>query len=500
MIPSILITVVGALLVCVCIVAIYVVARKGSVQPSEGQGSTGTATAGWPGRRHYLLFALFFAAVAVYGSLVPFGYAPLDFGQAIDRFKEILDRPFSPRSRSNFVANVLLFVPISYCLLGVLAVDRRNGVWTALCVPLVGLICTGLSVAVEFAQLWFPDRVASLNDILAQMIGTAGGVALWLMIGPAVTDWVRSCTASERPKDRIDWLLQAYLIGLLVYSVLPLDLTISPGDLVDKYRAGRITLVPFSDAGWDFATFYGLFRGIVIFIPVGMLAATWLAPPGRPVRPIATSVLLGGLVVLTIELAQLFLLSQPAATGNLIAGTLGVGLGAWMMRRWRGSGQAYLSASPSSGAARRAWLWLGLAGVYALLVAAVFCAPFEPIDDQQLIKARYEQLLRMPLASRYGGSDLRLLVNVSRKVVLFAPLGALLALAVFPLSVPRPIRRILLAVALLAACGVAASIEAAQVFLRSHWPSSTDVVFYTAGAAIGLFVTVRFLDSRRAAT
>jgi len=443
----------------------------------------------WPRRGHYLLLALFFSGIAVYGSLLPFHFARLDFADAVGRLKEILGGPVGPSSRSDCAVNVLLFVPIGYCVLAVLTIDRRSRVFTVLCVPLVALMCAALSVGVEFGQIWLPDRVPSLGDVVAQIIGAAVGMALWLTAGQNVADWVRSYTVHARPKGQVDWLLEAYLVGLLIYSVMPLDLITRPGELVHKYRAGRIVLTPFANAGWEFATFFGLLRDVAVFVPVGMFAATWMTPPERPVRRMGTSVLLGALVALTIETAQLFVYSGSTTTGDLICGTIGACLGAWTMRLWRGGGRACRSAPPLSKAARRAWLWLGLAAVYAVFLAAVFCAPFETIDDLQRIRARYDGLLRFPFAAFHHATQLELVWDVLN-VLAFVPLGGLLTLAVARLPVPRPIRRILLCIALLAAGGVATAIEVAQVFLPPHVPSSTDVVLCTAGAAIGMLVTL----------
>ena len=475
---------------------------RSSPPASEVPNGSHPATPGWPGRRHYLLLALFLSAVAVCGSLVPFRYAPLDFHEAIEQAGEILARSVRIGSRTNFVANILLFVPISYCFLGTFALDRRNRALTILCVALVLLACAAFSVAIVSTQLWFDRRVHSLSDVLAQAIGDAAGDVLWLTIGQTVTDWVRSCTVMRRPKDQIDWLLRAYFIGLLIYSVLPLNLTINPVKLVHKYREGEICLVPFSDVGWEFAALYGLFRDVVIFIPVGMLAATWLTSPRRPVRPMSTSLLLGGMIVLAIELAQLLVYSRYTATGDLVTGTFGVWVGAWVMRRWRGRTQEPQPEPVSSGVARRVWLWLGVAGVYAVLLAVVFCATsWQPLDltvDKQQIRARFNGFFCVPFASLYQTSEFNAISQVLKKVLFYMPLGALFVLAVAPLAVPRAIRRILLAVLLLAAAGVAAAIETAQVLLPPHVPDITDVILCTAGAAIGMFVTLQLVDAPRA--
>lgn len=490
-------TVAAGLMLCASVAGLCLVSRNRSVQSDAPHGIADTA-GGWPRRRHYLLAALAFSAVAVYGSLVPFRYAPLEFAQAVGRLKEILNAPVRLGLHGNFVANVLLFVPIGFCLLAALAVDRHNRVLTALCVPAAGSLCAALSVAVESAQLWFPGRYPSPGDIVAQMIGAAAGIGLWLLVGRTVTDWVRSYTVSERPTEQIDWLLRAYCIGLLIYSLLPLDLITRPAELVHKYRQGRIALSPLAGAGWDFATFYGLFRDVAIFTPVGMLAATWMTSRRRPVRPRGTSVALGVLIVLAVETMHLLVYSRSAATRDLITGTIGVCAGVWAMHGWRGRDRAGRSAPTASPVARRAWLWLGLAAVYSLLLAAVFCEPFVAIDDLQQLKPRYNGFFRVPFGSRYPGSEFNMLSQIVKKGLLFAPLGALLTLSLARLPVPRPVRRILLGIALLAAAGVATAIEMAQVFLPPHVPSSTDVILCTLGAAIGMLVTLRIVDARRA--
>ncbi len=459
-----------------------------------------SAAAGWPRRRHYLLLALVFCGIAVYGSLVPLRFAPLGLREAARQMKEILSGPISVRSRSDWAANVLLFVPIGYLLLAVLTMGRRSRGWYAICIPLVALLCAALGVLLEFGQLWLPDRSSSLNDVVAQSIGTAVGMTLWLTAGRTLTKWVRGYALGAPPRGRVDWLLRAYLVGLVIYSVRPLDLVSSPRELVHKYREGYILLTPFSDPGWGPATIYALLRDTLIFIPVGMLAATWLRTLGQGARPLGRSVMLGGAVVLGIEAVQLVVYSRPTAASDPINEMVGVCLGAWVMRVWRrrrGESQPSSRASP---ALRRTWLWLGLAAAYSVLLVAVFCTPFEPIDDRALIKERYHGFLAIPFASYFGGSWLRLILDVLKKGLLFGMLGGLLAMALTRLSVPRPVRRILLGVALLAAGGVATLIELLQVFLAAHTPSSSDVILYTVAAAVGMFVTLRVVDAGRTRT
>ena len=75
-------------------------------------------------------------------------------------------------------------------------------------------------MALEFTQLWFPPRTVSQNDVVAETLGAALGVVLWLAVGQPLGEWLRSAGARQRrPVER--WLVM-YLAGFALYSVLPL--------------------------------------------------------------------------------------------------------------------------------------------------------------------------------------------------------------------------------------------------------------------------------------
>lgn len=454
------------------------------------------AARAWPQRRHYFWLAVFFTWVAVYGSLVPLKVKPVPWAEAVARFDKTLHSPLHFRSKADWGANVLLVLPISCCWMGTLAVDRRRRLGTILAVPAVVLPCALLSVGIEFAQIWFPPRVPSQNDVVAQLIGNVLGVALWLTSGQALTAWVRSSVSRRHPRQRLDWVLEVYLIGLVLYDLLPLDLTISPGDLLAKYREGQISLIPFAHFRPDFDGIYAVVKNVVLFIPLGMLTAIWHRPRNWPTRPLLTSILLGFVVVVAIEVAQLFLLSRYSDAGQVVMGTLGVTLGAWIMRRWRGSPDAAMVGAHASPSARRACLWLAVMVLYALFLTAFFCAPFDLVRDPREIRARYDGFFGLPFAGIIWGSWLNFAAQVVRKILFFSPMGIFAAKAVSSLSLPIPVRRIALGVLWIAAAGVGTGIELLQVFIVSHTPSITDVILYATGAAAGMLVTIWIVDAR----
>jgi len=68
----------------------------------------------FPRHSHFAALWLGFMAFAVYGSLAPFDFEPLAPAVALARFREVLAAPLTIASRSDWAANVLLFMPIGF--------------------------------------------------------------------------------------------------------------------------------------------------------------------------------------------------------------------------------------------------------------------------------------------------------------------------------------------------------------------------------------------------
>jgi glycopeptide antibiotics resistance protein len=450
----------------------------------------------WPRRAHFALLSAATIAVAVYGSLVPLRFTPLSFTTALDRFADIPMLSLGVESRADWVANILLFVPIGFFFLGALSVDLKGRSSILAIFPVV-VGCIALSVAIEFTQLWFPPRTVSQNDIVAEAIGGLVGCVLWMFAGHTLTDWLRTFTGDTKPGGQIDWLLQAYLLGLLIYSVLPLDLTISVADLYRKFADGRVVVVPFSSPpALLFDWVLQLAKDVIVFVPIGAWSATAFVGRGQAIRSLSQSVLIGGLIVVAIELAQLFVFSRFSDTTDLITGTTGVAIGAAWMRRWRGGKAVPPTTAAVTTAYSAGLLWLALAAVYAALITAGYWFPLDFSMDRQIIEERLAGFFSVPFSKVYFGSEYQAISNVVQKMLLFAPLGALVTIAAHRLPVPDSVRRILLA-GLLAACfAVGLGIELGQVVSPRHTPDFTDVLVYTGGALIGMVVTGRLQRGR----
>jgi glycopeptide antibiotics resistance protein len=449
---------------------------------------------------HLSLLAAACIVLAVYGSLVPLQFTPIDFSIAMKRFDDIPMLKLGVESRADWVANILLFVPIGFFVVGALSVDRSRRSTVAAAVPVV-VGCFALSVAIEFTQLWFPTRTVSQNDVAAETIGGLMGCLLWIFTGQTFTNWLRTYAVGTSPMRQIDWLLQAYLLGLVVYSIMPLDVTISVTDLYGKFASGRFVVVPFTFSyGSVFAWVYQMAKDMLIFAPIGAWSATAFVGRGQSVRSLGQSVLIGGLIVAALELAQLFVFSRFTDTTDIVSGTVGVALGAALMRRILG-GKSGTPAKEPAATANFAWLkWLGVAALYAVFLTAGYWFPFDFSADNVTVKERLARFFCVPFSSMYAGSEYQAISNLLQKTLLFVPLGALVTIAAGRIPVPEAVRRIFLAGLLLVCCTVAFGIELGQVLSPRHTPDVTDVILCTAGALAGMVVTARLQRGRKSSS
>lgn len=448
----------------------------------------------FPRRRHYVVIALIFIGLAIYGSLVPLRYTSIEFDTAVQRFRELPYFQLGIQSRSDWVSNVLLFIPISFLLMASCLVDRPGLARKMAFVPLVLAGCAALSISIEFTQIWFPPRTVSQNDIIAESLGGLIGVVLWLWSGTRLNRSIRSFLAMRGSADQLDWLLRAYLVGLLVYSVLPFDLTVRPAEVWDKYQEGKITLIPFSyPYESSYRAIYAFVATVLAFVPAGMLIARTPVTAGHRVRSVAASVVWGFLLAAGVETAQLFVYSRTTNTTDLITGTIGTAIGVWVIQRWPASDEPSFSNER-----RRADSWfvyLGVSLLSAAVLPLVFWTPYDFITDGALIRERLNGLFQVPFSALYFGSDFNAMVQITRKTLWYVPLGGLLAAAAKAAVLPLAIRRMFLAAALLTVSAVAVGIELGKVLVPSRTPDFTNVIFATLGGAAGMFLATRFVKS-----
>ncbi len=433
-----------------------------------------------PNRRHYALLTLFFVFFIVYGSIVPLRLHRQTFAAAVERFQAVLSEPIAFHSRSDWLANFLLQLPFGFVLMAAICCDRPFFTLPALAVTFVS--CIALAGCVEFAQLYFPPRVASINDIVAQTIGGTCGAVSWLIAGQGLTNLARLLWRDIGSRSTAFPLLGVYFFIVLVLQTLPFDFTLSPVEIYHKYKEGRVYLRPFTSAGvGGFELANKHFWNVALFVPIGVLAAFL---PGRIKRSGLLVFGLGLLAAGTIEFAQLLAFTRYFDTTDIVTGSTAV-FGAWFFTR--------RFVLPNAGQSERSSMADGMAlGLLApsharlrmllmtVCIAALIYMEWQPFDfDPSLSQAKLNlrKVSLMPFLDYLGDNYIGVLDDVLHKILLYAPLGVFLAPA-SPASRTTIVFRWSLAIA------VAVTMETGQLFLPTRYSSISDVI--VAGCASGV--------------
>ena len=116
------------------------------------------------------LWLLAYLPFVVYGSLVPLDFRPMPPGQAWPIFQQIpFLRSASDRAPTGSPTACSTCRWASCCHARAGSGGRTVGLGADVA------LCAALATGVEFAQLFFPPRTVSQNDLLAEYIGSAWG-------------------------------------------------------------------------------------------------------------------------------------------------------------------------------------------------------------------------------------------------------------------------------------------------------------------------------------
>ena len=424
-------------------------------------------------------------ALAAYGSFVPFRPSHASFSAALTQFEALRLQDPRTASKTDLVANVLLFIPIGLTLSGALA--RRSGALSWLMMFVVTMAALVGSAAIEFGQTFVAGRTPSKNDILAQTFGAAIGMSGWVACRSTFVDWLRPVATPVTPLERLRRLLILYATAWALVHVLPLDFTLRPVELAEKYRAGRIVLRPFANRSTIDVVVTAATTALSA-VPIGALTAFMVAE--RRTR-FSRGTLLASAAIAALELIQVLVMSRTANLIDVVWGTLGAALGASLAASWRPGvqGSAIEAARSSTG---REWLRLLLV-VWVGIVIVRHWTPFDFRLTRTMYDARAVAFWNLPFRNYYEGQYLQSLHEALTKTLLGAPIGLLCGLMWAPRN--RGPRRIAQVLALLGlSLAYFTIIEIGQVFLPSRVPDDTDILLGTVGSMVGL-VAIRLVEA-----
>lgn len=428
-------------------------------------------------RKTFAFLGLSCLAFLVYGSLAPFHFRDLSIEKAVIDFQLLLDNPLQVPSRSDAVINVLLLIPAAFFLMGAMGVDRPSRFALGDAV-LVLPVCLFTSVAVEFAQQWVPNRTASVEDILAQVVGTFLGAGLWVAVGQQVTDWARWVWKPSEPVGLDARLLPAYLFLLAFVHLAPFDLSPSPVEWYRKYKQGLVNLVPFVNLAQDHYSYLQgrLISGLYFFL-LGVLLPGLPWTFWRDWREAGRVFGWTFALVASITGLKLLVATRGFDVTDVLVGTLLAYVG-WLIS------MGVRRTSSDSG-----WWWtVRLGSCFGLLawislVTFVTWQPFEVNED--VAGERWAALPLIPFVDALQGDPLNAFASLVQKFVLYLPLGALVTT-----WRPTP-SRFTWVPALLCGLGVSVILEAGQLFLPARTATLTDVYVQTFAAVLGSVITRR---------
>ena len=449
----------------------------GIATPEVGHGSpsgqSAAAGAGHPGRT-YLVLAALYGVFVVYGSLVPLDFTFHSFDKALSQFLKTPYLPLHIENRADLMANFLLYIPLAFFAMGAVTREGRlpgRGL-IGLCVTIAG---GALAVSVEFAQVFFPPRTVSLNDIFAESVGSAAGVALWMFFGQRITAWVRDLGRLRNRRRLAAHILTGYVVVLAVYEMYPFDFVLSMDELLAEIRTGKVHLMPFAD--WGQLSMLAVAVKTAVLLPVGYLCALTGFGRGRLLRIAA----IGGLFALTIQCLHVFIYTRGSSATDVFLGALGAAAGSWLAGRFGPAAVRPFAQTPLW----KAVSWLGRLAMAIAGATAIVWYKWQPFAWQwpkEGVMSCVVGWVRIPFYHQYYNTEFQATLQVAQDF------GAPLILALLLTSVLRKWGATGRWVAGITAGGIAAVAEAGQMLIPTRVPDLTTMVIAGIGAVAGVLL------------
>lgn len=426
----------------------------------------------------FLLFLLYFLFV-VYGSLVPLDYQPMPFDKALKKFENIAYLDLGIESRADWIANILLYIPLAFLALGSVGRLLKQGFWAkSFFTVLVGLICLATAVSVEFSQQFFPPRTVSLNDLIAETLGTVIGMVLWFGFGEKFLGYFRQISHGNwlSVKSGIVIFLPAYIF----LSLFPFDFVTSTTELNEKLAGGQdtfwIDITDFQEN--SFRCIIKWLVEIAILIPLGAMIAALPYLPNRK----SLAILAGFLLGFGIEITQVFIYSGSGQGFSILTRMLGMAIGV----------KAYDLCNKNSLDKLRPWLgWLIGIGLLPYIAVVVIINGGLDSDWLSIAEARQKLVSTefLPFYYFYYTTETIALVSLLSNVGSYMPVGMFFWL--YGLKNPARPKISGFWVGLVAGL-FATAVETGKLFLKSKHVDPTDILI-AFFAALGCYAALNKL-------
>jgi len=359
------------------------------------------------------------------------------------------------QGRADWVANGVLYLPVGFLTVTLLTRFKRR---RTLALAFIGslLFSVTLAVTVEFAQLFFPPRTVSINDVVAEFLGSTLGAVFAARWSDGFKSFLSTVMGS--PDRLVAHLLKAYAIGYVAFSLFPYDFLASASELEGKFH---------SDSwGWLVATepmrgnislaLAKLFAEGLAVVPLGLILGQLTSGrrPWAPTRALVSGAALG----LIIEMAQFFIVSGISQGLSVLTRAAGMYLGALLWHH-----RTRLHAPRLASGLRRFGLPVGI--LYLIALAAVngwFEHRWMGIDSAV---SDLKNIHFLPFYYHYYTTEQAALLSLTSVCAMYAPIGILTWASWNPPTV-----------AMLMATLTAGFMETSKLFLESLHPDPTNLL------------------------
>ncbi len=411
----------------------------------------------------------------VYGSLVPLEFSPRSLESALKEFSNIRYRQLGVEARADWVANLLLYIPLAYLWLGYATCDGRLFLQSFMSL-VIFCFCVALSVAIEFTQVFVPQRTVSLNDLIAEVLGTTIGIVLWWTSGQRLRRLFELVTSQGRSAAYAGSIL--YSAAYLAFSLFPFDFLISAQEIDGKLAGDYFSWMPSSSrCGEGLRCGAKMMAEAVAVAPLGLLISFISRKRGWPLIKSGASI--GFWLGLLIEGLQFFLASGVTLVASVltrIAGVAGGAAAGELLRRTSPWPVLYLLAP-----------WMPVTGVlYLAFLFAVTLLGKGPVLSLDRGLGRLNEIYFMPFYYHYYTSESAAMTSLIGVASMFLPIGIIFWLWRV-VRIREFVARGAVQVGLLSAL-LAALLETGKLFFRGARPDPTNVIIASTAAAVAFVV------------
>ncbi len=417
--------------------------------------------------RHFFAITLAYAAFVVYGSLVPLDFHYRPFAEALAAFRHTPYLRLGIGSRADWVANILLYIPLAFVATSWLTMKARAGALSA-GILVIGL-CGALAVGVEFAQLYFPPRTVSLNDIIAEFIGSGLGIVLAVFAGEWLFAlWADVIHGGHRGTQA---LIALYALSYLGLALFPFDFVVSPSELGDKLaNTGRTAFFVSQACGGLFGCSGKLLSEVIVAAPLGIFFGMVVATKHGPALGKAFG--LGILLGVVIEGMQAFLASGVSQGASVFTRGIGMALGVAVHRSF------HKDLLVRYGTQIRTAVLFALP-VYAALLLAMNGFFTSSIQGSWAAWAKLREVHFLPFYYHYFTSETEALYSLLAHAGVYAPIGLMVWI-----MRDGERNRVSPWLAAVVAAVTALTMETLKLFLVGKRPDPTDVLIAAVAAAL----------------